>query len=188
MFLSLHACKLLHIVSQHFPVPTAEQTCNVTHARGTDHVGEHNADEKLDQISIPFNPTEENIPKLKVWLLNCFADTAFTQSNLPIMSSEKQHLHIDTDATPVATHSPLPIPHHWRNEVKQILDNYVKTGIIKCVEVGEATDWCSRMVVLTNRDQSPRITVDFTELNKHLKRETHHVPYPFHAIIDLINN
>ena len=58
----------------------------------------------------------------------------------------------------------------------------MQAGIIIPVDVGEAVDWCTRMVVVPKKDGSPRITVDFQELNTYIKRETHHTSYPFNVV------
>ena len=55
-------------------------------------------------------------------------------------------------------------------------------GIITPVEVGEPVDWCTRMITVAKKDGSPRVTADFQELNKHIKRETHHTSYPFNIV------
>ena len=98
------------------------------------------------------------------------------------MKCKPHHIHLKNDATPFAVNSPLPIAYHWRDAVTQILDNYVDSGILTHVEVGEPVEWCTRMIVIAKKDGTPRITVDYQELNQHIKRETHHTPFPFDAI------
>ena len=103
-------------------------------------------------------------------------------SPFPVMSGEMHHIHLKPDHQLYAVHSPIPLPHHWKTDVKKLLDEYVQAGIIIPVDVGEAVDWCTRMVVIPKKDGSPRITVDFQELNKYIKRETHHTSYPFNVV------
>ena len=67
-------------------------------------------------------------------------------------------------------------------KINKLLNKWVLQGIIIPVGVGEEVDWCTRMVVVAKKDGSPRVTVDFQELNKHIKRETHHCPRPFDVI------
>ena len=50
-------------------------------------------------------------------------------------------------AVPVAVHTPVSIPHHWKVEVKAGLDQDVQLGIIEQVPAGTPTMWLSRMVV-----------------------------------------
>ena len=50
-------------------------------------------------------------------------------------------------AVPVAVHTPVSVPHHWKAEVKAGLDKDVDLGIIEQVPAGTPTTWLSRMVV-----------------------------------------
>ena len=84
---------------------------------------------------------------------------------------------IDPEATPFAYHSPIPVPLHWRADVKACLDRDVLLGVIAPVPVGEPVH---RMVVCATKDGRPRRTVDFQRLNKHDTRETHHTQPSFH--------
>jgi hypothetical protein len=54
---------------------------------------------------------------------------------------------VDPDAEPVAHHTPVPVPIHWKEEVKAGLDQDVRLGVLKPVPVGEPVTWCHRMVV-----------------------------------------
>ena len=91
-------------------------------------------------------------------------------------------IHIQEDAVPYAVHSPIPIPHHWRDDVEKIIQRDVKLGILEKVLVGDPVEWCSRMVTVKKRDGTPHITVDFQQLNKQCLRETHPNSYPFHLV------
>ena len=49
-----------------------------------------------------------------------FANTAFnTEAAFPAMDTQSPHFHLKPGATPHATHLPIPIPHHWKNEIKR---------------------------------------------------------------------
>ena len=96
------------------------------------------------------------------------------------MSGPPLKLMIDPEATPFAYHTPIPVPLHWRADVKAGLDRDVLLGVIEPVPVGEPVTWCHRMVVCANKDEKPRRTVDFQPLNKHATRETHQTQPPFH--------
>lgn len=48
-------------------------------------------------------------------------------------------LMINTDAEPVAYHSPIPVPLHWQDDVKAGLDRCVRLGVIEQVPVGETS-------------------------------------------------
>ena len=57
-------------------------------------------------------------------------------------------LMIDTDADPVAVHTSIPVPIHWRNAVKAGIDQEIKLGVLEAVPIGLPITWCHRMVVI----------------------------------------
>jgi hypothetical protein len=130
--------------------------------------------------SIPFSATEENIPKLKGYLIEKFADTVFNRATpFRMMNCVPAHIHLKEDAKPHAMHNPFSIPIHWREEVKRMLDKDVEDGIIEPVPIGDPVTWCSPVVVIAKGDGSPRRTVDLQKLNQQCLRETHHCQSPF---------
>ena len=96
------------------------------------------------------------------------------------MHGDPVKIHLQEGATPVAAHSPIPIPLHWRDQVKAGLDRDEALGVIERVPAGTPTTWCSRMVCVPKKDNSPRRTVNFQPLNRHSARYTHHTLSPFH--------
>ena len=134
----------------------------------------------------PFALIEVNVCRLQEWLLQRFSSTTFNvnQCPLPVMEGPPHHIHIMPNVKPIAFHTPLVVPKHWENEVKKQLQNDVKQGIIRKVPAGEATTWCSRMVVTAKKNGQPRRTVDFQPLNSACLRETHHTAAPF----DMVSN
>ena len=97
-------------------------------------------------------------------------------------------LMVDPNATPVAHHTPVPVPLHWQDEVKAGLDQDIRLGVIEPVPVGEPVTWCHRMVVCAKKNGKPRRTVDFQALNAHAVRETHHTQSPFHQARSIPRN
>ena len=97
-----------------------------------------------------------------------------------MMEGPPMRLIINPTAEPVAVHTPIPVPIHWREEVKAALDQDVRLGVIEQVHVGEPVTWCHRMVICPKKNGKPRRTVDFQPLNTHATRETHHTQSPFH--------
>ena len=129
---------------------------------------------------LPFPPVPENIPKLKQFLLDQFADTAFNATApFPQMNTPPAHIYLKPDAVPVARHSPIPVPYHWKDTIKEGLDRDVERGIIKKVDIGTPVEWCSPMVIVTKKDGTPRRTIDLQKLNEQSMRETHHCSSPF---------
>ena len=66
--------------------------------------------------------------------------------------------------------------------MKRQLDDDVRKGILEPVPVGEATEWCARMVVVAKKSGQPRRTIDYQKLNAACRRETHHTPTPFDMV------
>ena len=111
MFLSLHACKSLKIIPKHFPYPAIEsdipknetndsvyrtQTqCSIELKKVTPSVNK-----STDSIEIPFEPKDENIIKLKEWLIHSFSNTVFNEARkpFPCMSCKPHHIHMKNDA------------------------------------------------------------------------------------------
>ena len=129
---------------------------------------------------LPYDPTPENIPKLKQYLIDQFSSSIFNRSApFPGMSTPSAHIYLKPNAVPYARHTPIPIPHHWKEEVKQSLDEDVKRGIIKPVVIGTPVQWCFLMAVATKKDGRSRRRVDLQRLNAQSLRETHYCQSPF---------
>ena len=141
--------------------------------------------------SLPYPATEENIPKLRDWIIEYYSSSAFNcceNQKLPLVNKAvPMSLYVDSEAKPVAHHKAYPVPIHWQSEVKAGLDSDVKLGVLEKVPVGEPTDWCSRMVCVSKKDgkSRPRRTVDYQALNKVSVRQTHSVKAPFHQAMSI---
>ena len=132
--------------------------------------------------SLPFDPTEQNVDAMKLWLLNRFSSSTFNRcphQPLPMMKVDPIKIHIDPDATPKAVYTAATVPIHWREEVQEQLNQDVAMGIIEPVPSGVPTTWQARMQVVAKPDGTPRRTVDLRVLNTHCKRETQHVVPPY---------
>ena len=180
LFLSLKALQDLGKVPPCFPA--AEPSVVNVAAAAAECTCPRRANAPDKPASIPFEPTKDNIPKLERWILDYYASSAFNTCEhqpLPYMSGDPLEIHYRPDATPTAHHTPIPVPHHWKAQVKSDLDRDVRLGIIEPVPPGTPTVWCSRMVVVPKKDGSPRRTVDLQALNAATYRITHHTPAPF---------
>ena len=190
LYLSQTALKNLQLIRQNFPEP--EETVTDSSA-----ITENSDAPKAPcgcplrspcppvPDKLPFPATEEYRDEFEKWILNYFASSAFnvcTHQNLQTMTGAPLQMAFTDDCEPVATHKPIPIPHHWKDTVKEKLDADVSLGIIEPVPQGTPTTWCSRMVVVAKKDGSPRRTVDLQNLNKATKRATHHTPTPFNVV------
>ena len=133
--------------------------------------------------ALPFPTAGGSTTELQTWILQYYKSSAFNtceHQQLPAMTSHPMSTHFRPDAQPKAYHTPIPVPHHWKQEVKEALDMDVRLGTIERVPQGTPTIWCSRMVVVPKKNGSPRRTVDLQALNAATYRETHHTPSPFH--------
>ena len=127
--------------------------------------------------------TEVNREKLQTWLLDYYSSSTFnicSHQPLPMMKTKPLLLMINPEASPIAHHTPVPVPIHWQDDVKAGLDQDVRLGVIEPVEVGEPVTWCHQMVIWAKKDGTPRQTVDFQSLNANTTRETHHTRSSFH--------
>ena len=132
----------------------------------------------LRPTALPFQPVEENISKMRTWLLEYFASSTFnccTHQPLPMMKTEPIRIHVDSNAVPKPAYTAATVPIHWRKEVSEQLKQDVAMGVIEPVPPGVPTTWQARMQVVAKSDCSPRRAIDYRELNKHCKRETQHV-------------
>ena len=175
-FLSRQVCIDLGVVPPSFPHPPTN----------TKHVA---IVEKCQPIIphkpsvIPFAPQAENVEKLKKYLTDSFADSAFNRNKpFPKLSTPPAHIHLKPDhIIPKPAYWPATVAEHWADEVKKSIDRDVESGILMKVPMNEPTVWCARMVVVRKKDGSPRRTVDFQQLNAQCLREPNHGESPFHT-------
>ena len=101
------------------------------------------------------------------------------------MTSEPLRLFVDDTAQPSAVHVPATVPIHFRDEVKAGLDRDTRLGVLEKVPINTPVTYCTRMVIGTKADGSPRRTVDLQALNNNSVRQTHHTRSPYHLIMDI---
>ena len=158
-FLSREACTALGLITKHFP--TIGEAISTTTDKPINNGPGHTSpiapcgcplrqQPPPKPNGIPFPATEANREKLQSWLLNHYKSSTFNTCEhqpLPLMASIPMRLMVDPEATPVAHHTPVPIPLHWQASVKANLDQDTALGVIKPVPVGEPVTLCHRMVV-----------------------------------------
>ncbi len=68
---------------------------------------------------IPFEPTQENIPRTESWLRHDFAKSAFnvTATSMPGMQGPKLKIHLLTGTTLKTVHTRIPVPFHWKKRL-----------------------------------------------------------------------
>ena len=90
------------------------------------------------------------------------------------------HLHVDRNATPVAVHKPALVSIHWQDQLYSDLERDFRIGVLERVNQNTCITGCSRMVVTSKANGTPKRTVDLQPLYRHSVRQAHHVPSPFH--------
>ena len=101
------------------------------------------------------------------------------------MKGEPLRLFTDESIKPHAVHTPSPIPVHFREEVKAQLDRDIALGVLEKVPLNTPVTWCSRLVVATKADGTPRRTVDLQKLNEASVRQTHPTQSPYHLVMGI---
>ena len=121
---SLTALKNLGCVSKNFPYSDVETASSLTEKDDVDYEEDPHEEEVIKPRGetpdrpdkLPFPPVEENVSKLRVWLVEKFGSSSFNTSSAPLamMLGPPMKIHIKEGAEPVAIHKPISIPHHWR--------------------------------------------------------------------------
>ena len=87
---------------------------------------------------------------------------------------------LDTSIRPVV-HAQRRIPIELKHKVKQKLEDMERDGVI--ASVNEPTEWVNSLLVETKPDESLRICLDPSDLNRAIKTE--HYPVP--ALDDIVH-
>ena len=132
---------------------------------------------------IPADPTEAEKTAFKEAILKSFSDV-FDQSTLRCMEGPEMDIQLRDDAEPFAINGFRPIPFHHREEVKRMLDDMVRKGVI--APVTDPTDWVAPLVVVQKPNgRGLRLCVDLTKLNRFVRRPSHPVRTPRDAVADI---
>ena len=133
---------------------------------------------------LPFLASNENIDKMKLWILKRYASSSFNccpHQVLPDMKGPPMKIHVNPDAKFVIFTTPAPVPIHWQEKVKKDLDRDVQLGVIEKVPYGEPVKVCHRMILDRKSNGDPRRCVDLSPTNKYCERE----PYPSQSPFNL---
>ncbi len=134
-------------------------------------------------LPVPADPSESERESIKKAILSSFSDV-FDQSTLRSMEGPDMDIQLRDDAEPFAINGFRPISFHYREEVKRMLDDMVRKGII--APVTEPTEWVAPLVVAQKPNgRGLRLCVDLTRLNKYVRRPAHPVRTPRDAVAEI---
>ena len=190
LYFSKKACIEVKILPENYPMPmeavaNEDHTCvvlqNTNGKTSTGRAKQRIPPQKPKRI--PFEPTEENIPKLKKFLLESFSSTTFNREGIfPTLDVPPMEIHLRKDAVPRAHNTPNTIPLHAQKVTKQTLDSMCKRDIIEKISVDLLLLWRSKMVSQLKKDGiSIRIMIDLAYLSSQCVR----TPYPFSSPFQL---
>ncbi len=168
LLLSWIDCKALGILHRDYPMPIGQQRpiASVTEIPHPPQPDLH----PLLKKPMPANPTETEKTAIKEAILARFADV-FDQSTLNCMEGPDMDILLRDDAEPYAINGYLPVPFHDRAEVKRMLDEMMRKGII--APQTEPTEWVSPLVIVRKPNRRGfRLCVDLTKLNRFVRRPT----------------
>ena len=96
------------------------------------------------------------------------------------------HIILRNDAVPCWHYRAHAILFQWHDAVEAQPLSMGSKGVLKKVPVGEPFMWCHPMVVVPKKASTePRITVDFTWLNKYAKRPAYPTRVPSEVVASI---
>jgi hypothetical protein len=135
------------------------------------------------QGPVPLEPTAEDIQRIEADIVKEFTAVFDQSGSLNFMEGPEMIIELKDDAEPFYVNGARPIPFADRPEVKRLLDEYVAKCIL--IPVTEASDWALPLVVARKADNSLRLFVDHTRLNRHVRRPTHPTRTPRDAVTQI---
>ncbi|CAC5397422.1 unnamed protein product [Mytilus coruscus] len=114
--------------------------------------------------------TEEHVESLKEWLLYYYGATKFyvcEHQPLLLMKCELLQIYVDPNARPVAVHKPALVQMYSQDKVNADLGRDVRIGAQERISQNTPTTWCSRVVVTSKAEGTPRQTIDLQPQNRH---------------------
>ena len=92
--------------------------------------------------------------RVKTQLMTEFADVFDTSSqSLSPMKCKPMEIYLQPEIKPFQINTARTIPHSYKAQVKQQLDEMVQEGIIETVT--EASEWCHPIVIVPNIKRDP---------------------------------
>ena len=101
-----------------------------------------------------------------------------------VMKNRQYHIDLEEGAIPISTGACRTVPEPYMPALKKELDDLVQQGVIKKVDY--PTPWLHPIVIVPKKGTSDiRLCVDFTKLNKYIKRPTNPQPTPWEVVRNL---
>ena len=94
--------------------------------------------------SVPEKAKDYGPEELERWIKDYYAASAFNiceHQPLQAMTGPPLKINIEKGAKPVALHQPMPLPHHWRQDVLRGHQRDCRLGVIRRVPAGTPTTW-----------------------------------------------
>ena len=196
LYLSKNCLVALGCIPPSFPLPAASATLTAKHTDSVCAMEDCNDAQKAetapcgcpkrtdtpDPPEPPCELTEENIPRLKAFIMAHYASSTFNtccHQSLPFMHGPPLEIQLKPDAKPSACYTPAVIPIHMEKAVKEALDRDESMGVIQKVPPNVHTHWVARMVIQRKHNGDPRRTVDYQALNDCTLRQTHPTSPPY---------
>ena len=98
----------------------------------------------------------------------------------------KARIVLDDSVTPFAQSVPRRVAAARREPLLEELQRMEMLGVIEKIE--EPTDWCAPCIVVPKKSGKLRLCIDFTRLNKAVKREFHPLPNAQETLSELGNS
>ena len=126
---------------------------------------------------------DEQIQKL----LTEFKDV-FNEDDLPPARGDPVHIYVDRSAPdykPTQVYTPRRTPLHFEQAADDVLQWYIKTGIVVKVDPDEPpTEYTSPAFWVPKSNGKARLVVDYTGINKYITRN----PHPFLSPRDIVKS
>ena len=99
---------------------------------------------------LPFAAVLENRMKLEDWILEYYTPGALNvckRQPMPSTAGPPLKIFVDPAATPVRCTMPVPVPLHFRDQVKKDLLADEQRGVIEMVPLGVKPTWMAKMLI-----------------------------------------
>ena len=116
LFISREACISLGMISKNFP-SIGEAASLITSSKEAICDCPRRTPPPPRPANPPCPPTEENIPRIKQYLMDYYRSSTFNTCEhqpLSLMEGPPMKLMTEENAMPIAHHTPVPVPIHWQ--------------------------------------------------------------------------